>query len=109
MFKFKFPFVIDHLDRTRFGRWVMERFPIKYHYPFILVAGDRKNVSNTLWKHELIHHYQVLRDGWFKFNYRYIRQLRTVGYMRIDYEVEAYMLMHDPLTDAEKAYVRVKA
>lgn len=103
---FKQPLVIDNLNRTRFGRWIMEGFPAKYHWPFIMVAGPRENVSQRLLKHELIHHEQVRRDGWLKFNYRYIKQLQTVGYMNIDYEIEAYARAGEPLTDAECALLR---
>jgi hypothetical protein len=70
-------------------------------------TGPKERVSETLVKHELIHHYQAQREGWLMWNIRYYRQLWTVGYMNIDYEVEAYERMHEPLTTAERKLVNL--
>ncbi len=40
--------------------------------------------------HELVHMRQIERDGPWCFSMRYLWQLITKGYRRIDYEVEAY-------------------
>lgn len=103
------PIVIYNMEKTRIGSWIMEWYPAKYHYPFILMTGQKVNASETLLKHELIHHYQVQRDGWFKFTYRYYTQLWTVGYRMIDYEIEAYARMHEPLTLAERELLNLGA
>lgn len=107
-FLFKLPFVIDNLSRSKLGRQIMEGYPAKYHWPFVLVAGPRERMSHWLLKHELVHHEQVRRDGWFRFNYRYIKQLATVGYMQIDYEIEAYRRSHEPLTTEELSLIETR-
>lgn len=57
-------------------------------YPFIFV---RKGVSITLIRHELIHVYQIRRDGWWNFYFGYIwRKLRGTAYLDEQYEREAY-------------------
>lgn len=38
---------------------------------------------------EIVHPRQRARDGWLRYHWRYLCQLVTVGYARIDYEVEA--------------------
>jgi hypothetical protein len=93
--------IFYNMERTRLGRWFMEGYPAKYHYPFMFFTGPKGYVPEALYRHELQHHYQVLRDGYLKFNWRYITQLRTVGYRNIDYEIEAYAMQREKMTDAE--------
>ena len=100
--------VIYNVANYRIGRWFLERFPAKYHYPFMFFAGPRERVPEPLFRHELEHHYQVLRDGWLTFNIRYIWQLWRKGYMKIDYEIEAYNAQHKRLTDSEREMLGIK-
>lgn len=98
--------IIYNMNKTRFGRWFMEGYPAKYHalfwIGFMTFTGPKERVSETLVKHELIHHYQAQREGWLRWNINYYRELWTVGYMANSYEVEAYDRMHEPLTLAER-------
>ena len=104
-------FAIYNMERTRFGRWFMEGYPAKFHaIPFVGVmtfTGPKDRVSETLVKHELIHYYQAVREGALKWNWRYYRQLWTVGYRDIDYEIEAYARMAEPLTSKERELVKL--
>ena len=97
--------VLYNMERTRFGRWFMEEYPAKFH-AFLFIGlmtftGTKENRSDTLIKHELIHYYQAQREGWLMWNIRYYRELWTVGYMNVSYEIEAYARMHEPLTEGE--------
>jgi hypothetical protein len=98
--------IFYNMEKTRFGRWFMEGFPAKYHALFwigiMTFTGPKERVSETLVKHELIHHYQAQREGWLRWNINYYRELWTVGYGANSYEVEAYARMHEPLTLAER-------
>jgi len=99
---------IYNMEKTRIGRWFMEGYPAKYHaLPFVGVmtfTGPRGRASESLVKHELIHHYQAEREGWFgmKWMINYYRELHAVGYMLNKYEKEAYAGAHDPLTLKER-------
>lgn len=98
-----------NMERTRFGRWFMEGYPAKYHaflwIGIMTFTGPKERVSESLVKHELIHHYQAQREGWLTWNIRYYRELWTVGYMNVSYEREAYARMHEPLTPKERQLV----
>ena len=98
-----------NMEKTRFGRWFMEGFPAKYHALFGLgimtFTGPKEWVSESLVKHELIHHYQAEREGWARWNYNYYRQTYCYGYLDNIYEVEAYDGMHEPLTEEERQLV----
>ena len=102
--------VLHNMERTRFGRWFMEGYPAKFHaLPFIglmTFTGPKENRSDTLIKHELIHYYQAQREGWLMWNIRYYRELWTVGYMNVSYEIEAYAKMFEPLTTDERQFTR---
>jgi hypothetical protein len=97
--------VIYNMERTRFGRWFMEGYPAKFHaFPFIglmTFTGPKGIRRDSLIKHELIHYYQAQREGWLMWNIRYYRELWTVGYMNVSYEIEAYAKMYEPLTEGE--------
>jgi hypothetical protein len=99
------------MEKTRFGRWFMEGYPAKFHaFPWVGVmtfTGPKERVSESLVKHELIHFYQAKREGWLMWNIRYYRYLWTIGYMANPYEIEAYRLMHDPLTLEERKLTNV--
>ena len=97
--------VIYNMERTRFGRWFMERYPAKFHaLPFLglmTFTGPRERASEPLIKHELIHYYQAQREGWLMWNIRYYLELYRVGYMSNRYEIEAYAGMYEPMTSVE--------
>ena len=54
-------------------------------YPFIFYNGKP---TKTLRKHEWVHVDQVRRDGWFKFYWNYVQQMRK-PYSERKYEIEA--------------------
>ena len=66
------------------------------------ISCPKERVNEALVKHELIHYYQANREGWLRWNIRYYWYLVKVGYRRNPYEVEAYALMHEPLTEVER-------
>lgn len=102
--------VLYNMERTRFGRWFMEGYPAKFHaFPFLglmTFTGPKEWRSDALVKHELIHYYQAKREGWLMWNIRYYRELWTVGYMNVSYEIEAYAKMYEPLTTEDTRLAR---
>ena len=105
-------FVFWNMEKTRFGRWFMEGFPAKYHaffwMGFMTFTGSKDYASPSLVKHELIHHYQAEREGWFRWMVNYYRETFRNGYMGNKYEVEAYARMHEPMTSEEYALTGVQ-
>ena len=103
--------IVYNMEKTRFGRWVMEGFPAKYHALFwvglMTFTGPKEQVSEWLVKHELIHHYQAQREGWFVWTVKYYWYTLKVGYHRNTYEIEAYDKQHEPLTAAERVLTGV--
>lgn len=57
-------------------------------YPFIFYQVAKMDKYTR--RHEWEHIAQVEHDGWLKFYVRWLWQRFTVGYYRIDYEIEAY-------------------
>ena len=63
-------------------------------YPFIFIKPPW---SERLLRHELIHCYQVRRDGWWRFYVGYLwRKIRGTAYRAEPSEVEAYENQFDP-------------
>ena len=73
-------------------------------YPFVLFKP--RGPSNMLYKHEFIHCYQVKDQGVFKFYTSYIWNYITKGYENHPMEIEAFSQHHEPLTEAEKEWIR---
>ena len=71
-------------------------------YPFIFFKRRREEISDTLFRHELEHIYQVERLGWFKFYLTYLWQSIRVGYKKNKYEIEANAVENTPLTAEER-------
>ena len=63
-------------------------------YPFVFV---RRGASETLLRHELIHIYQIQRDGWWRFYLGYLKRkyINQVSYLDDPMEVEAYKYEND--------------
>jgi len=68
-------------------------------YPFIFFKDSKKDIPDSIFRHEMIHVRQVRRLGWLKFYtsylYHYFKGLikyrsNTEAYINIPYEVEAY-------------------
>ena len=66
-------------------------------YPFIFYNRKHwryKQEFKTLQRHEWEHVYQVRRDGWFKFYFKWIRETIRGGYYSNPYELEARRNQH---------------
>jgi len=60
-------------------------------------------IPPTLFRHELEHVYQQIRDGRVRFYLKYIYyQIRYRGYDNNPYEIEAYEKQHFPLQESEE-------
>lgn len=89
--------------RYEVGRWIMGRFRGKVLYPFVLFKHPREDVTDTLFRHELEHVYQVRRMGWLVFYVKYLWLGMRHGYANHPFEAEANERENDPLTDDEQA------
>lgn len=85
------------------GRWIMWRFTGRVLYPFVLFAQSKKDVSHTLFRHELEHVYQVRDMGWVWFHLKYTWLLIRYGYAKHPFELQATQAQRNPLTEAELA------
>jgi len=70
--------------------------------PFILFSMPAEEVPQYLFRHELEHHYQQLRDGRVWFHLKYIYWSLRHGYTNNPYEVEARAKANNPLTTSEE-------
>ena len=71
-------------------------------YPFIIFKRKREEISDTIFRHEMEHIYQVRELGWFRFYLTYLWQNLTVGYKKNKYELAAKVVENTPLTDYER-------
>lgn len=85
---------IDWMKRTRVRGIVM--------WNHILFAAPAEDIPQWLFRHELEHVYQQIRDGRVLFYLKYFYYSVRYGYKRNPYEVEAYANQHDPLTTNEE-------
>lgn len=86
----------SRLVRKGYRGWVL--------YPFMFFSLPREEVSDVLFRHEMEHVYQVMRDGWWTFYIKYLYRLARFGYMGNMYEVEAYSREDEPLTPTERRF-----
>jgi hypothetical protein len=68
----------------------------------MLFAQPAADVPQWLFRHELEHCYQQMRDGRVLFYLKYFYYSLRYGYKFNPYEVEAYARQHDPLTTNEE-------
>jgi hypothetical protein len=73
-------------------------------WPFMFFKPNPSEVSDSLYRHELQHCYQVKKMGRFKFYTTYLWLLARHGYRQHPYEIEAWQRQYDPLTDQEKQW-----
>ncbi len=66
---------------------------------FSMPADD---IPHWLFRHELEHVYQQIREGRVRFYLKYFYYSLRYGYQNNPYEVEAYSRQHDPLTTSEE-------
>jgi hypothetical protein len=72
-------------------------------YPFIFFKRSREEVTDTLFRHELQHIYQVQEHGWLKFYLSYLWESIRHGYKGNKYELEANAVENQPLTAYEQS------
>lgn len=68
----------------------------------MLFSMPADEVPQHLFRHELEHHYQIMRDGWFRFCLKYFYYSVRHGYTKNPYEVEARNRANDLLTTTEE-------
>ena len=83
------------LVRKGYKAWVL--------FPFMFFRQKKEEVTDTLFRHEMQHVYQVLQIGWFKFYLTYLWYLWRRGYRQVPYELEAWGVQDTPLTPWERA------
>ena len=72
-------------------------------YPFVIIRP--RVCSETLFRHELEHCYQIQREGVIKFYLSYVWKLiRHTGYKNHPDEVEAYQAQNKKLTKVERQW-----
>lgn len=86
----------SRLVRKKYAAWVL--------YPFMFVSLPREDCDDRLFRHEMEHVYQVMRDGWWTFYIKYLYRLAVFGYMDNPYEVEARENENTPLTPTERKF-----
>lgn len=72
-------------------------------YPFIFFKRRREEVTDTLFRHEMQHIYQVQQLGWIRFYVSYLWESMRKGYKANKYEVEANAVENQPLTAYEQS------
>jgi hypothetical protein len=72
-------------------------------YPFIFFKRRREEVTDTLFRHEMQHIYQVQKLGWIRFYVSYLWESARVGYKKNKYEIEANAVENQPLTAYEQS------
>ena len=68
-------------------------------YPFVIF--NMRNPPQKLFKHELEHCYQIRENGVFKFYASYVFNLLRHGYKNNPYEIPAFKVEAEPLTENE--------
>lgn len=72
-------------------------------YPFIFFKRRREEVSDTLFRHEMQHVYQIEEHGWLKYYISYLWESMRHGYEGNKYEIEAEAVKNQPLTPYERS------
>jgi len=85
-------------------RWPLGRSNAKVLHPFILFAAPRKDVSDKLFRHEMEHVYQIMRDGWWTFYIKWLWHTYKLGYLDNPYEIKARTAAEMPLTATERNF-----
>ena len=86
----------SRLIRKKYGAWVL--------YPFMFIRHSKEDCTDRLFRHEMEHVYQVMRDGWWTFYIKYLWHLYKHGYMDHPYEMEARDIENTPLTPTERKF-----
>ena len=68
----------------------------------IFFSDSAKDLPQWLFRHELEHCYQIMREGVILFYAKYFWYSVRHGYKKNPYEIEAYQRQIDPLTTNEE-------
>lgn len=71
-------------------------------WPRIMFSERAEDVPRWVFRHELEHAYQVMREGPFRFYLKFFWYSIRYGYKNNPYEVEAREHQYDELTDIEE-------
>jgi len=71
-------------------------------WPRIMFGAPHHEVPKWLFRHELEHAYQILREGAFLFYLKYFYYSLRYGYRNNPFEVEARNCQHQELTMTEE-------
>lgn len=83
--------------QVKFGHWI-PRLLRRGAWTFFgtIHVADKLVLPADLHAHEFMHIYQQMLYGQFGFACRYLWQLATKGYKKIDFEVTAYEYQNNP-------------
>ncbi len=84
------------LVRKGYSAWVL--------YPFIFFRQKQEAVSDSLFRHEMEHVYQVMRMGWWTFYFKYLYYLWKLDYDDIPFEMAAHAMQDLVLTPTERRF-----
>jgi hypothetical protein len=93
--------------RFRFKHWVCTKLPLFGYprgivlYPYVLFKYE-PNAVVTTFKHEMMHVYQIQRDGLVKFYIKYLYYQIKFGYKNNLYEIECRQYALNQLTTEEQ-------
>jgi hypothetical protein len=90
----EFHFDVDWMKQARVRGVVIGRR--------ILFAEPVANLSPEIFKHELEHAYQVMREGTWRFYLKYFYYSLRYGYHNNPFEIEAFAQQRKPLTKSEE-------
>lgn len=95
---YTFHFDINWMKKIALGEGTLGGIVIGRHVFFARAAED---VPQWLFRHELQHVYQQIRDGRVRFYLNYFYYSLRYGYKKNPYEVEAYARQNDEFTSEE--------
>ena len=97
--QFTFHTDVDWMKRIGLGKGHLAGIVMWSHICF---AAKAENIPPTLFRHELEHVYQQIRDGRVRFYLKYFYYSLRYGYKNNPYELEAYENQHLPLQESEE-------
>ncbi len=74
-------------------------------WPRVMFSEKASDLPTWVFRHELQHAYQIMRDGAFMFYLKYFFYSLRYGYRDNPYEVDAIMHEYLPLTEREELWL----
>jgi hypothetical protein len=97
--QFTFHVDVDWMKKITMGKGFLGGIVLWSHICF---ADKAEDIPEWLFRHELEHVYQQIRDGRFRFYLKYFYYQIRYGYKKNPYEVEARERQHLPLQESEE-------